>query len=218
MNRNEINKEASLYWDYLVDTAMMTNTPISKMSDRSVKNKMIGKKYIPKDKAELYVSDVYAQFLEKTDEQVSKIVSGDGDIKHYLTKAVMISVMSPRSAPNYMRKSELNTVSYDNINEDFDFINNIVAPLDGSSINDFICSIIDEALLLVDEDSRDIYIQRYRFGVNLSAQYRCRVESSKDHNAYQTMWRKLKHTVRMVKIYMSSPEVSLRIEKQLRDE
>jgi len=124
MNRNEINREAASCWDYLVETASKTNTSIKSMSDRSVKNSMLGKKHISKEKAEMYVSDVYAQFLEKSDDQVAKIISGDGNVKHYLTKAVMISVMSPRSSQNYKKKSDLNTVGFDDM-IDFDVIKSI---------------------------------------------------------------------------------------------
>jgi len=210
MNRNEINKEASLHWDYLVDTAMMTNTPISKMSDRSVKNKMIGKKYIPKDKAELYVSDVYAQFLEKTDEQVAKIVSGDGDIKHYLTKAVMISVMSPRSSQNYVKKTQLNTVSYDNLDEDFDFINTIKDNVsDEYKIG--ISKIWDDAINSLDWYSKTLFIKNRIERETLTE------ISSKYKLGRNKLWQTIKDAELRIVAYINSDDVQEQI-KQLRDE
>jgi len=210
MNRNEINKEASLHWDYLVDTAMMTNTPISKMADRSVKNKMIGKKYMPKDKAELYVSDVYAQFLEKTDEQVAKIVSGDGDIKHYLTKAVMISVMSPRSSQNYVKKTQLNTVSYDNLDEDFDFINTIKDNAsDEYKIG--ISQIWDDAINSLDWYSKTLFIKNRIERETLTE------ISSKYKLGRNKLWQTIKDAELRIVAYINSDDVQEQI-KQLRDE
>jgi len=210
MNRNEINKEASLHWDYLVETAMMTNTPISKMADRSVKNKMIGKKYMPKDKAELYVSDVYAQFLEKTDEQVTKIVSGDGDIKHYLTKAVMVSVMSPRSSQNYVKKTQLNTVSYDNLDEDFDFINTIKDNAsDEYKIG--ISKIWDDAINSLDWYSKTLFIKNRIERETLTE------ISSKYKLGRNKLWQTIKDAELRIVAYINSDDVQEQI-KQLRDE
>lgn len=210
MNRNEINREASLHWEYLVDTAMMTNTPISKMSDRSVKNKMLGKKYMPKDKAELYVSDVYAQFLEKTDEQVAKIVSGDGDIKHYLTKAVMISVMSPRSSQNYIKKTQLNTVSYDNLDEDFDFLNTIKDNAsDEYKIG--ISQIWDDAINSLDWYSKTLFIKNRIERETLTE------ISSKYKLGRNKLWQTIKDAELRIVDYINSDRIQQQI-KQLRDE
>jgi len=210
MNRKAINKEASLYWDYLVDTAMMTNTPISKMADRSVKNKMLGKKYMPKDKAELYVSDVYAQFLEKTDEQVAKIVSGDGDIKHYLTKAVMISVMSPRSSQNYVKKTQLNTVSYDSLDEDFDFINTI-KDYESDDYKIGISKIWDDAINSLDWYSKTLFIKNRIERETLTE------ISSKYKLGRNKLWQTIKDAELRVIAYINSDRVQQQI-KQLRDE
>ena len=105
MNRDEINKEAASHWDYLVKTAELTNTPISLMSDRTYKARK-SEYAMPKGLAEEHVSDVLCTFLEKSDDKIAKIVSGTGNVKHYLTKCVMMSVMSVRSSVNYKKKAE----------------------------------------------------------------------------------------------------------------
>tara|TARA_R110002050_G_scaffold24443_2_gene65449 strand:- start:2098 stop:2730 length:633 start_codon:yes stop_codon:yes gene_type:complete len=210
MNRIDINKEAASYWDYLVETAQKTNTPIKNMGDRSVKNKMRGKKHISLDKAELYVSDVYAQFLEKSDDQVAKIVEGNGDVKHYLTKAVMISVMSPRSSQNYKRKVESNVVSYDNLAEDFDFINKIID--EGSDEYDLgISKIWDDAINSLGWYEKTLFIKNRIERETLTD------IADKYKLGRNKLWQTIKDAENKIVIYINSSVIQERI-KNLRDE
>ena len=216
-NRSKINEEACSYWDYYIKTAQLTNTSIKNMSNRSIKNSTAGKKYMTKERA-----DLLASFLEYSDERVAKIVSGNGNIKHYLTKSLMVSVMSPRSSQNYKRLADRSTVSYDNLDDDFDFTNTVIADeYDGT--HDELSAIVDEALENVDEASRIVYINRYRFGISVLQQYNFSVDedftvrSLPDPNrkAYQTHAKDLRHTIKMIKIYMAQPHIKARIEQIL---
>ena len=209
MNRLDINREAASHWDYLVETATMTNTPIKQMSNRDIKNKMRGKKHISTERAELYVSDVYAQFLEKSDDQVSKIVEGTGDVKHYLTKAVMISVMSPRSSQNYVRKTDLNTVSFDALN-DFDLINTII----DEGVDEYqlgISQIWDDAINSLDWYSKTLFIKNRIERETLTD------IADKYKLGRNKLWQTIKDAETKIIQYIRSDKVKQQL-KQLRDE
>jgi len=215
MNRDDINKEAASHWDYLVKTAMLTNTPVSLMSDRSYKSRK-SEYQMPKGLAEEHVSDILSTFLEKADSRVADIVSGTGDVKHYLTKAVMISVMSNRSNVNYKKKAELNTVLYDSLVDNF---LNLQSEDDYDNTNNDLLNIVDEALDTLSEQERLLYTEVKIKGSRASHLTKKDIDYLVEYvSSYQTNLRIINHAHKKVLIYMQIPSVAKRVETILRNE
>jgi hypothetical protein len=215
MNRDEINKEAASHWDYLVKTAELTNTPISLMSDRTYKARK-SEYSMPKGLAEEHVSDVLCTFLEKSDERVAKIVSGTGNVKHYLTKCVMISVMSVRSSVNYKKKAELNTVLYDSLTDRF---LEIQSNDEYDTTNNELMDIVEEALETLTEQERLLYNEVKVKGSRATQLTKKDMDYLVEYvSSYQTNLRIINHAHKKVLIYMQIPSVAKRIKTILNNE
>ena len=209
INRTNINNEAAACWDKLVKDARLCNTPISQMSNRAYKP--VKREFsMSEDKANEHVSDVMMTFLEKSDDKVADIVSGNGDIYNYLRKCVMMSVMSARSSVNYKKKVEKNSFSYDaNLKTDDDgrtILDLLEAPVDCYTAFNLL-EIVDEAL--VGQEELDVYIfnKVHRDGVNLKTL----IKNEDLGVSYQTAIRIRKSMLKIVMIYCSSDSVKARV-------
>ena len=216
MNRNNINEEAARDWDHLVKTAMLVKVTRSQIK-LGINNGGSRVRFLSRDEAELHVSDLMITFLSYSDERVAEIIN-KGSVKSYLTKSVMFMVADSKSSQNYKKKIDKATVSYDNLDEDFDFINTIIASDEYNGNVDKISSIVDEALENVSDSAKRIYVRKYRLGVSVLKQYKYTDSESIKDQCYQTMIRELSHAVKMVKIYLSKPDVSRRIKSIMIDE
>jgi hypothetical protein len=212
-NRKAVNEEAALCWDKLVKDARLSNTPISQMSNRAYKP--VKREFsMPEDKALEHVSDVMMTFLEKSDEKVERIVSGDGDVYNYLRKCVMMSVMSTRSSVNYKKLGERITDSYDApLKSDEDgrtILDLLQAPVDCyTSFN--LLEIIEEAL--VGQSKEDIYVFNRTCRDDIKV-----TEFIKEKGidmSYQTALRIKHHMTKIVMIYCSTEEVQERVKEIL---
>tara|TARA_R110002126_G_scaffold185679_2_gene334199 strand:- start:230 stop:883 length:654 start_codon:yes stop_codon:yes gene_type:complete len=211
--RSDINEQAGRLWDHLKKTAKLVNTPVNLMSSRTYKAKK-REFSIPDDVAELHVSDVLATFLEKSDEKVEKIISGDGDIKHYLTKCVMTSVMSVRSAVNYKKLGDRITDSLDApLGTDDDggtFLDYLASPIE-DGVKKELLSIVHEGL--IGQSESDLYIfERLCFdGIKCTEL----VKEDRVEHGYQKCLTIRNHLMKIILIYVATPEIKERVRQIL---
>tara|TARA_R110002126_G_scaffold289216_1_gene443811 strand:- start:193 stop:852 length:660 start_codon:yes stop_codon:yes gene_type:complete len=212
-NRAAINTEAGNLWNHLRKTASLVNTPVNLMGSRSFKASK-REFSLSDDVADKHVSDVLMAFLEKSDEKVKKIISGKGNVKHYLTKCVMTSVMSARSSQNYLKKVDKNSFSLDAPltadEEGSTFLDYLSAPIE-EGVKSELLSIVDEAL--IGQNELDVYIfsRITRDGVlatNL-------MNESRVEYGYQKILTVKNHMLKVVLIYVATPEIKERVRQIL---